>query len=201
MTPEHELDSEDDEAPEEVTFQNARSRAEESARVRREVAKRDKALLKEKRKRKQELFSEQKKKKLLSDDILQTVSALADKQDEPSEPSVETEKGNEEKELSGKNKHSKTLRPRKSLKNNYEVVHLTDDSILDLQQQKAKRFLQNTLYGKNKNRTTANEFLSISRKKSSKKMPAFEFTNSSWGEEEKKKAAKFNLKWKNRKKL
>ncbi|PIO28894.1 hypothetical protein AB205_0063780 [Aquarana catesbeiana] len=36
MTPE--LESENDEAPEEVTFQNARSQAEQNARTRREVA-------------------------------------------------------------------------------------------------------------------------------------------------------------------
>ncbi|PIO28893.1 hypothetical protein AB205_0063780, partial [Aquarana catesbeiana] len=39
MTPE--LESENDEAPEEVTFQNARSQAEQNARTRREVAGRN----------------------------------------------------------------------------------------------------------------------------------------------------------------
>ncbi|CAI9552655.1 unnamed protein product [Staurois parvus] len=203
MTPEHELESEDDDAaPEEVTFQSAKSRAEESARLRREVASREKALLKEKRKRKQELFSEQKKNKLLSDDILQTVTALSEKQGEPSEPTDETKgKGNAEKKHSGKHKHAKKLRPRKRLQNKYAVVHLNDQNTVDLQQQKAKQFLQNILYGKNKNRTTANEFFSISRKKGANKMPAVQFTVNSWGKEEKKKAAKFNLQWRNRKKL
>ncbi|XP_073487184.1 U3 small nucleolar RNA-associated protein NOL7 [Aquarana catesbeiana] len=197
MTPE--LESENDEAPEEVTFQNARSQAEQNARTRREVAGREKTLLKEKRKRKQELFSEQKKKKLLSDDILQTITALPEKPDEPSEPTDET-KG-KEKEHGGKTKHAKKLRPRKSLQNNYMVVHLNDQNAIDLQQQKAKQFLQSTLYGKNKNRTTANEFLSISRKTGANKMPAVKFMDNSWGEEEKQKATKFNLRWRNRKKL
>ncbi|XP_069816272.1 U3 small nucleolar RNA-associated protein NOL7 isoform X2 [Dendropsophus ebraccatus] len=84
MTPEHELESEDDEAPEEVTFQSAKTRAQENARARREAAIREKALLKEKRKRKEELFKEQKKKKLLPDDILQSISAHPEKREEPS---------------------------------------------------------------------------------------------------------------------
>ncbi|XP_077348343.1 U3 small nucleolar RNA-associated protein NOL7 [Lithobates pipiens] len=196
MTPE--LDSENDEAPEEVTFQNARSQAEQNARTRREVAGREKTLLKEKRKRKQELFSEQKKKKLLSDDILQTVTALPEKPDGPSESTDET-KGKEKER--GKNKHAKKLRPRKSLQNNYKVVHLNDQNAIDLQQQKAKQFIQSTLYEKNKNRTTANEFLSISRKTGAIKMPAVKFMDNSWGEKEKQKATKFNLQWRNRKKL
>ncbi|XP_072267779.1 U3 small nucleolar RNA-associated protein NOL7 [Pyxicephalus adspersus] len=202
MTPEHELESEDDEAPEEVTFQNAKSRAEESARVKRELASRDKALLKEKRKRKQELFSEQKKKKLLPEDILQTVTALSDKKNEAHEPYADTEgKGDVEKEKSVKKNPSKKLRPRKSLKNNYDVVHLNDQNVADIQQEQAKQFLQDKFYGNTKNRTTANDFLSISRKRGERKMPAFQFTDSSWGEKEKKKASTFNLRWRNRKKL
>ncbi|XP_068090742.1 U3 small nucleolar RNA-associated protein NOL7 [Hyperolius riggenbachi] len=203
MTPEHDMeDSEEEEAPEEVTFQHAKSRAAESARMRREAASREKALVKEKRKRKQELFSEQKKRKLLSDDILQTVSALPDKLEKSSEDSDDAKnKDLVEKELRDKDKHGKKLLPKKSLKDNYDVIHLRDQSSVDQQQQKAKQFLQKMMYGKSSNRTTPNEYLSVANKKGAKKSPAAHFTDNTWGQEEKKKAAKFNLQWTHRKKL
>ncbi|XP_040288927.1 nucleolar protein 7 [Bufo bufo] len=198
MTPEHELESEEDEAPEEVTFQSAKSRAEESARARREAANREKALLKEKRKRKEELFKEQKKKKLLPDDILQSISSLPDEREEPSEqPEGQSKTGNEGHI---KKRSAKKLRPRKRLQTNYEVVQLETYSSKDLLQQRAKSFIHKKLYGKTKNRTTANEFLSISRKRGFIKEPAVQFTVDSWGKEEKPKAAQFNLRWVNRKK-
>ncbi|XP_063779264.1 nucleolar protein 7 [Pseudophryne corroboree] len=202
MTPEHELESEDDDAPEEVTFQSARVGAEENARLRREAANRDKALLKEKRKRKIELFKEQKKNKLLSDDILHTVSSLPDKQEQPSEHiDDEHDAGDGDQAYHVKNKAAKKLHPRKRLKHNYKVLHLNDCSTIGIQQRKAKAFIRNKLYGKSIHRTTANEFLSVSRKKSLIKKPAAQFTDNTWADEEKKRAAKFKLVWASNQKL
>ncbi|XP_075069194.1 U3 small nucleolar RNA-associated protein NOL7 [Mixophyes fleayi] len=201
MTPEHELESEEDEAPEEVTFQSARVSADESARMKREAASRDKALLKEKRKRKIELFKDQKKKKLLSDDLLQTVSSLPDKQEQPSELHDETSKGGGDEESGVKNKRTEKLLPRKRLEKKYKVLYLKDCDTIDLQQRKAKAFIKKKLYGESIKRTTANEFLSVSRKKGSNKQPAAQFTDNTWGDEEKKKAEKFKLLWASKKKL
>ncbi|OCT76471.1 nucleolar protein 7 [Xenopus laevis] len=193
-------DSEDEEAPEEVTFQSARNQAADTARKERQAAKREKDLLKEKRKLKQERFAEQKRKKLLDEDILQTVSALPEKQDEGE--CVAQDKGgaliNQQKK---KKPRKRELKPKISLQENYKVVHLEDCRHKNLQQQKAKEFIQNALYGQVKNRTTANEFLSVASKKSAVKKPAFQFTDQSWGEAEKKKSEKFNLLWRDRKKL
>ncbi|KAM4029662.1 U3 small nucleolar RNA-associated protein NOL7 [Anomaloglossus baeobatrachus] len=197
MTPEHELESEEDEAPEEVTFQNARSRAEESARVRRQAANREKALLKEKRKRKEELFTEQKKKKLLPDDVLQSISSASDKREKTSNQLEDQNKtGNE---VCTQKKCAKELLPRKRLQDNYKVVQLEEYSARDLLQQRAKSFIQERLYGETMNRTTANEFLSVSRKRDVIKKPAVQFTDNNWGEDEKQRAAKFNLKWADKK--
>ncbi|XP_073534891.1 U3 small nucleolar RNA-associated protein NOL7 [Phyllobates terribilis] len=199
MTPEHELESEEDEAPEEVTFHSAKSRAEESARVRREAASREKALLKEKRKRKEELFKEQKKKKLLPDDVLQSISSASEKREEPSKQLEGQNKTGNEGRV--KKKRTTELLPRKRLQDNYKVVQLEEYSERDLLQQRAKSFIQERLYGETMNRTTANEFLSISRKRDVIKRPAVKFADNNWGEEEKQRAAMFNLKWVDRKKL
>ncbi|XP_056377182.1 nucleolar protein 7 [Hyla sarda] len=199
MTPEHELESEEDDAPEEVTFQSAKSQAQESARARREAVIREKALLKEKRKRKEELFKEQKKKKLLSDDILQSITSHPEKREEANKQHEEKKtKGNEG--TVGK-KHVKKVLPRKRLQNNYQVVQLEEYSSRNLLQQRAKSFIRGKLYGKNKNRTTASEFLSLSRKTSFIKKPAVQFVDHAWDEEMKAKAEKFNLQWAHRKKL
>ncbi|KAM4689327.1 U3 small nucleolar RNA-associated protein NOL7 [Discoglossus pictus] len=204
MKPEYELQSEedeDDEAPEEVTFQTAKSQAEESARTKRHAARREKELLKEKRKLKEELFKEQKKRKLLSEDILQTVTTRPEGEEKQTEDTLQ-EKGDERKANSGRKRSlKKELRPKARLQDNYNVVRLEDYKLLGLQQEKAKSFLQNKLYGRLKNRTTANEFLSIASKKGAVKKPAVQFTDSAWGKEEKTKAEKFNLKWAHREKL
>ncbi|XP_075684534.1 U3 small nucleolar RNA-associated protein NOL7 [Rhinoderma darwinii] len=199
MTPENELESEEDEAPEEVTFQSAKSSAEESARARREAANREKALLKEKRKRKEELFKEQKKSKLLPDAILQSISSLPDKREESSEQLEDQNKTGNGGHV--KKTYAKKLLPRKRLQNNYKVTTLEEYSARDLLQERAKSFIKRKLYGKTKNRTTANDFLSISRKRGSIKKPAAQFTDNSWGEENKQRAAKFNLIWADRQKL
>uniref|UniRef100_A0A3P9Q7S1 Nucleolar protein 7 n=1 Tax=Poecilia reticulata TaxID=8081 RepID=A0A3P9Q7S1_POERE len=54
------LDSSDDDAPEEVTFEDSKARAVESLKLALETAKREKELLKEKRRKRQEFFQEQK---------------------------------------------------------------------------------------------------------------------------------------------
>ncbi|XP_053570731.1 nucleolar protein 7 isoform X2 [Bombina bombina] len=199
MKPEHELTSEgsDDEAPDEVTFKSAKTQAEENAREKRLAVKREKDLLKEKRKQKEELFKEQKKRKLLSEDILQTVSSLPEKTEKRNEEAPQA-KGDEGDVRCVK---KKKLAPKTKLQDNYSVVRLKEYNLVSLQQETAKSFIQKKLYGKYKNRATANEFLSMKSKKGIVKKPAVQFTDSTWGKEEKQRANKFNLLWTNRKKL
>ncbi|KAM8967904.1 U3 small nucleolar RNA-associated protein NOL7 [Pelodytes ibericus] len=198
---EYESSSEGEEAPEEVTFQNAKTRAEESARKQHEAAKREKALLKEKRKLKQELFKEQKKRKLLSEDILQNIATIPAQREDKAEDKDASQEDGGKVQSHAKAKREKKLRPKKRLENNYSVVRLEDYSLLNLQEQKAKAFIQGKLYGKGKKRTTANEFLSVNCKRGVVKMPAIQFTDNSWAQEEKKKAEKFTLTWKSKGKL
>ncbi|KAM4705317.1 U3 small nucleolar RNA-associated protein NOL7 isoform 1-T1 [Rhinophrynus dorsalis] len=202
MGPQHEHQSEDDEAPEEVTFQSAKSRAEENTKREQQAARREKAILKEKRKLREELFKEQKKRKLLSEDILQTITALPEKTDLSKDQDTSQEKGNAVKKPRVRKRGAqKKLRPKIRLQDSYSAVRLEDYSLMNLQQQKAKSFIQNKLYGQSKNRTTANEFLSISSKKGVVKRPAVQFTDKTWGKKEKKKAERFNLMWRDRQKL
>ncbi|XP_063306585.1 nucleolar protein 7 [Pelobates fuscus] len=204
MGPEQERGSSsegDEEAPEELTFQTAKSQAVESARKRQQEARREKALLKEKRKLKEERFKEQKKRKLLSTDILQDLTALPEQQLEHSEDK-ETfqEKGSQPKSQTNK-KLEKKLRPKKRLQDNYNVVRLEDYNLLNVQEERAKTFIQKTLYGKWKNRTTASEFFSVSSKIGDVKRPAVQFTDNTWAKDEKRRAEKFMQSFKNRRKI
>ncbi|CAJ0939840.1 unnamed protein product [Ranitomeya imitator] len=288
MTPEHELESEEDEAPEEVTFQSAKSRAEESARVRRHAAsspfhdKMNKVIQKcnwssknqpsyvilmenkrnEPGKEGEKRFSmnkgrakyacagavaEDQKRTSWKEDrrrrsgpetpirpdqqrdrpwvsnIGGLSTALQNAADKPlmpvglphpgfsGEKALLKEKRKRKEELFKEQKKKKLLpddvlqiissASEKRLQDNYKVVQLDEYSGKDLLQQRAKSFIQERLYGETMNRTTANEFLSISRKRAVIKRPAVQFADTNWGEEEKQRAAKFNLKWVDKNKL
>ncbi|KAI3374175.1 hypothetical protein L3Q82_006033 [Scortum barcoo] len=67
--------SSDDEAPEEVSFEESKARALRSMKQALDTARREKEQLKEKRRRRQELFQEQKKRKLLPADVLEEIDS------------------------------------------------------------------------------------------------------------------------------
>uniref|UniRef100_A0A3Q0R2L8 Nucleolar protein 7 n=1 Tax=Amphilophus citrinellus TaxID=61819 RepID=A0A3Q0R2L8_AMPCI len=69
------LESSDDEAPEEVTFEDSKAEALRTMKQALDTARREKELLKEKRRKRQELFQEQKKRKLLSADVLEEIDS------------------------------------------------------------------------------------------------------------------------------
>uniref|UniRef100_A0A3P8R4W2 U3 small nucleolar RNA-associated protein NOL7 C-terminal domain-containing protein n=1 Tax=Astatotilapia calliptera TaxID=8154 RepID=A0A3P8R4W2_ASTCA len=71
------LESSDDEAPEEVTFEDSKAAALRSMKQALDTARREKQLLKEKRRKRQELFQEQKKRKLLSADVLEEIDSAS----------------------------------------------------------------------------------------------------------------------------
>ncbi|XP_054599613.2 U3 small nucleolar RNA-associated protein NOL7 isoform X2 [Nothobranchius furzeri] len=81
------LESSDDEAPEEVTFEDSKAQALRSLKRALDSAKREKELLKEKRRKKQELFQEQKKRKLLPVEVLEEIDSP------PSEKHKQSEDG------------------------------------------------------------------------------------------------------------
>uniref|UniRef100_A0A3Q2VRR5 Nucleolar protein 7 n=1 Tax=Haplochromis burtoni TaxID=8153 RepID=A0A3Q2VRR5_HAPBU len=69
--------SSDDEAPEEVTFEDSKAAALRSMKQALDTARREKQLLKEKRRKRQELFQEQKKRRLLSADVLEEIDSAS----------------------------------------------------------------------------------------------------------------------------
>ncbi|KAF3698610.1 Nucleolar protein 7 Nucleolar protein of 27 kDa [Channa argus] len=79
------LESSDDEAPEEVTFEDSKAQALRSMKQALDTARREKELLKEKRRKRQELFQEQKKRKLLPADVLEEINSASSKKQKQSE--------------------------------------------------------------------------------------------------------------------
>ncbi|KAF3857797.1 hypothetical protein F7725_010998 [Dissostichus mawsoni] len=104
------LESSDDEAPEEVTFEDSKAQALKSMKLALDTARRDKELLKEKRKKRQELFQEQKKRKLLPAAVLEQIDSKKQKpsEDEAEDEQQEEEEG-EEKETKKRKKKSGKL--------------------------------------------------------------------------------------------
>ncbi|XP_036375292.1 nucleolar protein 7 [Megalops cyprinoides] len=210
-------EDDDDEAPEEVTFEDSKAIALRSMKEAIETARREKELLKEKRRKRQELFQEQKKRRLLPDDILEEIDSAVPKkpkaskvqaekegtQEEASSSGVEeSEKSDaEEEEVEQKQKKKKKRRNRQSLKGNYSVTRVKDQSLASKQKQNALDFIQSHLYGAGSNRTTNNHLLSLQNKRAQKKSAAPQFVDKQWGTEKKMKAEKFKKRWQNQQKV
>uniref|UniRef100_A0A9J8A919 Nucleolar protein 7 n=1 Tax=Cyprinus carpio carpio TaxID=630221 RepID=A0A9J8A919_CYPCA len=79
------IESSDDELPEEVAFDASKSAALKSVKDVLEAAKREKNSLKEKRKKRQQLFQEQKKRKRLPQELLEEFDKEPQKQTGPSD--------------------------------------------------------------------------------------------------------------------
>uniref|UniRef100_A0A8C8GDK3 U3 small nucleolar RNA-associated protein NOL7 C-terminal domain-containing protein n=1 Tax=Oncorhynchus tshawytscha TaxID=74940 RepID=A0A8C8GDK3_ONCTS len=156
------LDSSDDDAPEEVTFEESKASALRSMKNALETSKREKDLLKEKRRKRQELFQEQKKRRLLPAHILEEIDT---------DPS--------------KNGPLMTHASCFSLKGNYSVMRVADQSSSNSQQQTAMDFIQARLYGPGSQRTTNNELLSLQNKRGPNKSAAMQFVNKKWAKAEK----------------
>uniref|UniRef100_A0A674C5V2 Nucleolar protein 7 n=1 Tax=Salmo trutta TaxID=8032 RepID=A0A674C5V2_SALTR len=122
------LDSSDDDAPEEVTFEESKASALRSMKNALETSKRGKELLKEKRRKRQELFQEQKVGLCLN--VLNIISTVT-------------------------NGPLMTHASCFSLKGNYSVMRMADQSSTNSQQQTAMDFIQARLYGPGSRRTTS----------------------------------------------
>ncbi|KAI1902051.1 hypothetical protein AGOR_G00040740 [Albula goreensis] len=178
-------EDDDDEAPEEVTFEDSKATALRSMKQAIDSVRREKELLKEKRKKRQELFQEQKKRKLLPDNILEEIDSTV-----PKKPKVSEVEGQ------GKEKKRRRRYKRRSLKGNCSVMRVQDQSLANKQQQSALKFIQSRLYGKGTKRTTASQLLSLENKRALNKTAAVQFVDKQWGLERKEKAKKFKKKWK-----
>ncbi|AWP03569.1 putative nucleolar protein 7 isoform 2 [Scophthalmus maximus] len=195
------LESSDDEAPEEVTFEDSKTQALRSMKDALDTVRREKEQLKEKRRRRQELFQEQKKRRLLPADVLEEIdsSSFAKKQ-KPSDDKAEEqqqEEDDEEEEERGKTqkKRSGKLAHARNLKGNYTVATVKERSSATFQQQVAQDFIQSRLYGPGSCRTTNNELLSLQNKKGRNQSAAVQFVKKDWASKERAKAEKMKKRW------
>uniref|UniRef100_A0A672GF45 U3 small nucleolar RNA-associated protein NOL7 C-terminal domain-containing protein n=1 Tax=Salarias fasciatus TaxID=181472 RepID=A0A672GF45_SALFA len=134
----HFNDSSDEEAPDEVTFEDSKAQALRSMARAIETVRREKELLKEKRRKRQELFQEQKKRKLLPADVLEEID---------SSPSKLVR-------LSDSHSPDSCFILFFSLKGSYTVT-TTKAQTTSFQQQAAADFIQSRLYGPGSCRTTS----------------------------------------------
>ncbi|KAM9845313.1 U3 small nucleolar RNA-associated protein NOL7 [Aulostomus maculatus] len=187
-----ELESSDDEAPEEVTFEDSKAQALRSVRQALEAARREKELLKEKRRRRQELFQEQKKRKLLPAEVLEEIDSSQKRQQHKAE---EEEKEVEEEVEDGDGRTNKQLAHIRNLKGNYTVTTGKERGLASSQQQAAEDFIKSRLYGPGSCRTTSNELLSLRNKTGSDKSAAVRFVKKDWAKKAKTKAEKLKKRW------
>ncbi|XP_077363454.1 U3 small nucleolar RNA-associated protein NOL7 [Festucalex cinctus] len=180
-------DDDEDEAPEEVTFEDSKAQALRSVKQALESARREKDVLKEKRKKRQELFQEQKKRKLLSAELLEEIDSSQRQSQQDAEATLEDE---EEEEM----KQQKLTHTRK-LKGSHKVTTVTPQTSASFQQKAAEDFLHARLYGAGTCRSTSNELLSLQNKTARSKGAAFCFVKKQWAPEKKSKAEKLKLRW------
>ncbi|XP_034470159.1 nucleolar protein 7 isoform X1 [Hippoglossus hippoglossus] len=187
------LESSDDEAPEELTFEESKLEALRCVKDALDSARRDKEMLKEKRRRRQELFQEQKKRRLLPADVLEEIDSSTSKNQKPSEH--EGEEQQEEKQQKKQKKKSGKLAHIRNLKGNYKVATVKEPASATFQQQAAEAFIQSRLYGPGSCRTTNNELLSLQNKKGRNKSAAVQFVKKDWASKERAKAEKLKKRW------
>ncbi|KAM9323228.1 U3 small nucleolar RNA-associated protein NOL7 isoform 2-T2 [Pholidichthys leucotaenia] len=171
------LQSSDDEAPEEVSFEASKAQALRSVKQALDTAKREKELLKEKRRRRQELFQEQKKRKLLPADVLEEIDSALSKKSKESEDDAKEEQEEEDgkKRQRGEKSHARNL------KGNYMVTMVQGQGLVSFQQQVAEDFIKSRLYGPGSCRMTSNELLSLQNKTGRNKSGAVQFVKKDWG--------------------
>ncbi|KAM3603898.1 uncharacterized protein V6R79_003765 [Siganus canaliculatus] len=208
-----ELEPSDDEAPEEVTFEDSKAQALKSMKQALDTARREKELLKEKRRKRQELFQEQKKRKLLSAELLEEIDSAPTKKqkqskdeaaDEQKEAEEEEQEAPEEEEeevekvdkVSRKKKKKRGKQPHtRHLKGNYTVTMVKERAKASSQQQAAEDFIQSRLYGPGSGRTTSSEMLSLQNKTGRVKSAAVQFVRKDWALKQKDKAEKLKKRW------
>lgn len=203
------LESSDDEAPEEVNFEESKASALQSRKDALETSRREKDLLKERRRKRHELFQEQKKKRLLPVDILEEIDVVPPKnrprrQDEKEKNEQEAgspgdggggEGSGEDEVTAKKTEKGGNQTNARSLKGNYSVMRVKDRPSTSSQQKAAMDFIQSRLYGPGSQRTTTNELLSLEKKKGRNKGAAVGFVKKGWAAKHKEKAERSKQQW------
>ncbi|XP_043078155.1 nucleolar protein 7, partial [Puntigrus tetrazona] len=202
---EAQIESSDDELPEEVTFDASKSAALRIVKDALEAAKREKDVLKEKRKKRHQLFQEQKKKKLLPQEFLEEFDKEPPKQPGPShnrdiseEVSTKPSDNNKDQKKTGISPMKKIS---KSLPDSYRVTRIKDESAAKSLQQKAMDFIRFRLYGKGTRRTTNAELLSLKKKRGASQGAAVEFANKKLGASQKARIVSSNKRFIRQQKL
>ncbi|CAF97792.1 unnamed protein product [Tetraodon nigroviridis] len=187
------LTSSDDEAPEEVTFEDSKAQALRSIKQALDSVRREKELLKEKKRKRQELFQEQKKRKLLPADVLEKIDSTPLKKQKDSEEEAEEE----EEEHSNDEEERKKDRKEKAklIGGTYTVTTVQQCSSACSQQQAAEEFLRSRLYGPGSCRSTCNQLLSLHNKRSRVKGAAVQFVKKDWARQQKARAEKLKKRW------
>ncbi|XP_016126000.1 nucleolar protein 7-like [Sinocyclocheilus grahami] len=201
---ETQIESSDDELPEEVAFDASKSAALKSVKDALEAAKREKILLKEKRKKRQQLFQEQKKRKRLPQELLEEFDKEPQKQTGPSDNKCINKKVSTKPSDINKDKTKTGNMPKrisKSLPDSYTVMRIKDESAAKSLQQKAMDFIQSRLYGPGTKRTTNAELLSLKKKRGASKGAAVEFVNKKLGASQKARIARSNKRFIRQQKL
>ncbi|XP_032386999.1 nucleolar protein 7 isoform X2 [Etheostoma spectabile] len=190
------LESSDDEAPEEVTFEDSKAEALRSMKQALDTARREKEQLKEKRRKRQELFQEQKKRKLLPADVLEEIDSAPSKmRKQCQEEEEEQQEAEEDEQRKKKRKRSGKLAHARNLKGNYTVQTGKERGAASFQQQAAQDFLQSRMYGPGSCRSTSNELLSLQNKTGRNKSAAVQFVKKDWACDQKAKAEKLKKRW------
>jgi len=191
------MDSSDDEAPEEVNFEDSKASALQSRKDALEAVKREQELLKEKRRKRHELFTEQKKRRRLPDDILEEIDTIKPKIPKQSkQPDV-----SEEEDDKGSEETAKKTKKIDVKKRSVNAVRVKDESSSSTQRQEAMDFIQSRLYGgPGSRRTTSNELLSLENKRGRNKGAAAQFVKKEWKAQKKRdkaveKAEKAKQRW------
>ncbi|XP_038142073.1 nucleolar protein 7 [Cyprinodon tularosa] len=192
------IESSDEDAPEEVTFEESKAQAFESLKQAVASARREKELLREKRRKRQEFFQEQKKRKFLPADVLEKIDSTPLEEQKRSEDEAEevpeNDDGDNEEGGSAKRKKGK-LSGVRSLKGNYTVTTVKEQEAANFQRQVAEDFIRSRLYGAGSCRSTSNELLSLQNKRGPNKSAAVQFVKKGWACKEKAKAEKLNKRW------
>ncbi|MEQ2289497.1 hypothetical protein AMECASPLE_033651 [Ameca splendens] len=190
------LDSSDEEAPEEVTFEDSKAQAFQSLKQALDTARREKEQLREKRRKRQEFFQEQKKNKLLPADVLEEIDPTPLKKQKQSEDEAEEEAREEDGEKEeGHTKERRKLPHDRTLKGSYTVTTVTEREAAHYQRQAAEDFIRSRLYGPGSCRSTSNELLSLQNKRGTNKGAAVQFVKKDWACKEKAKAEKLKKRW------
>ncbi|KAK2900879.1 hypothetical protein QQF64_015064 [Cirrhinus molitorella] len=199
------IESSDDELPEEVAFDASKSAALKNVKDALEAVKREKDILKEKRKKRQQLFQEQKKKKLIPQELLEEFDTNPQKQEDPPvKNDIEENVSTKPLDINKDKEQKKKSRPKKrskSLPDSYNVMRIKDESASKPLQQKALDFIQSRLYGPGTKRTTNVELLSLSKKRGTNQGAAVLFANKKLGVEKNARIVRSNKRFMKQHKL